>query len=126
VLFDTDVLIWLLRGNEKAARWVEENEDRCLSVITYMELLQGARGGKEVRIIKDFLSDFAFRRLPLTENIGHRASIYMEEYGLESGMCVADALLAATAMENHQVLGTGNQKHYKVIKDLETKIFRPG
>jgi hypothetical protein len=125
MLFDTDVLIWLFRGNEKAARLIDATADRALSVVSYMELLQGARDEREARAIRGFLSDFAFEMVPLTENIGHRASIYMEEYGLKGGMCMPDALLAATAVENRLTICTGNQKHYKVVHDLDLKIFKP-
>ena len=90
-----------------------------------MELLQGARDKKEIRTIKAFLSDFSFQVLPLTENIGHRAMIYVEEYGKKSGMYVADALVAATAVENQLTLCTANRKHYQHINDLSVKIFRP-
>lgn len=90
-----------------------------------MELLQGARDKKESRIIKSFLSDFNFQTLPLTENIGHRALIYIEEYGLKVAMCVADALVAATAVENHLTLSTANRKHYRPIADLDINVFRP-
>ena len=86
MLFDTDVLIWVFRGNERAARLVERTPERLLSTVTYMELLQGARDQREAKCIRSFLSDFGFRVLPLTENIGHRASIYIEEYGLKAGM----------------------------------------
>ena len=125
MLIDTDVLIWLLRGNEKAASLVDATGERHISVVTYMELLQGARNKQESRMIKGFLADFGFHMLPLTENIGHRASIYMEEYGLKAGMCMADALLAATAVENRLTLCTTNQKHYKSIRDLDVKVFLP-
>lgn len=125
MIFDTDVLIWTLRGNLKAAKAINESGPRSVSVITYMELLQGARDGREVRAIKSFLKELQFALLPLTENIGHRASIYMEEYGLTISMSMADALIAATAMENNQSLITGNEKHYKAVKDLELIRFRP-
>lgn len=125
MIVDTDVLIWLLRGHEKAARAVDAADARAVSVVTYMELLQEARNKGEVRTIKAFLTDLQFRLLPLSENIGHRASIYLEEYGLSSGMSLADALLAATAVESREMLLTANQKHYKPVKELEMKIFRP-
>jgi predicted nucleic acid-binding protein len=125
MLFDTDVLIWVLRGNEKAARLLGAAAERHVSVVTYMELLQGARDKHESRMIKSFLNDLAFRMLPLTENIGHRASIYMEEYGLKAGMCMADALLAATAVENRLTLCTANKKHYALMEDIDVKTFLP-
>ena len=125
MLFDTDVLIWYLRGNEKAAVAMEEAESRQLSVVSYMELLQGARDKNEVKVIRNFLKDLDFEIVPLTENIGHRASVYMEEYCLKVEMCLADALLAATAVENHFMLCTGNNKHYKPITEIEIRIFRP-
>jgi len=125
MLFDTDVLIWYLRGSEKAAGAIEEAQDRQISVVSYMELLQGARDKNEIKIIRSFLKDLDFDTVPLTENIGHRASVYMEEYCLKVEMCMADALLASTAVENHLTLCTGNNKHYKLITEIEIKIFRP-
>ena len=125
MLFDTDVLIWVFKGNEKAAKLVEATAERSLSIVTYMELLQGVRDKRELKAVRGFLSDFAFQALPLTENIGHRASIYMEEYALKVGMCMADALIAATAVENQFTLSTGNRRHYKPINDLDVKLFRP-
>ena len=125
MLFDTDVLIWVFRGNQKAASLIDSTEDRRISVVTYMELLQGARDKRETRTIRSFLVDLGFQITPLTENIGHRASIYMEEYALKSAMCLADALLAATAVENQLVLCTANRKHYKHITDIDLSIYKP-
>lgn len=125
MLVDTDVLIWVLRGNAKAAHAVETAEQRCVSIVSFMELLQGARDKQEVKTIKSFLVDLQFKLLPLTENIGHRASIYMEEYGLAVSMSMADALIAAAAVESNQPLLTGNDRHYKPIKELDIRRFRP-
>lgn len=124
MLCDTDVLIWTLRGHTRAAQTIERAEDRALSVVSYMELLQGARDKSEVRTIKAFLADLGFTLMPLTENVGHRASIYMEEYGLAVAMSMADALIAATAVESHQTLVTANAKHYRPIAELQLTRFR--
>lgn len=125
LIFDTDVLVWVFRGNPKAARAVDLSTSRNISVVTYMELLQGARERRESKTIKDFLTDMRFRTLPLNENVGHRASIYVEEYGSASGLGVADALIAATAVEVNDQLLTGNDRHYRHIKELDLKRFRP-
>lgn len=125
MLYDTDILIWVLRGNAKAARLVDEDAGRSLSLVSYMELLQGAAGRGEARLIRSFLTECAFRILPLTENIGHRASIYMEEYISSSGLRVADALIAATAAESRLQLCTGDNRHFRGIRELEISIFRP-
>lgn len=125
MLFDTDIFIWVQRGHEKAAQWIDKASERFLSVQSYMELLQSAQDKTQHQRTKKFLADFSFVTLPLTENIGHRALVYVEEYGLSSGIRAGDALIAATAVENNLPLVTSNQKHFKIIKDLKLKVFKP-
>ena len=125
MIFDTDIFIWAQRGNEKAAKLMEKSEVRCLSIQSFMELLQCARDKKQHKYIKDFLTSFDFLVLPFTENIGHRASIYIEEYTLASGLRSGDAIIAATAVENNLPLATSNVKHFKMIKELKLKSFKP-
>lgn len=124
MFFDTDVLIWAQRGNSKAADAIINAKERYISVVNYMELLQNTQNKKQHQVIKSFFKDFSFITLPLSENIGHRAAIYIEEYGLSSNLRVGDALIAATAVENNLELITANQKHFRVIKDLNLKVFR--
>ena len=125
MIFDTDIFIWAQRGNTKAARIMEKAEDRFLSIQTYMELMQCANNKTQHKYVKDFISSFGFVVLPFTENIGHRASIYIEEYTLSSGLRSGDAIIAATAVENNLTLTSSNLKHYRVIKDLSFKNFKP-
>ena len=125
MIFDTDIFIWIQRGNEKAADLIDRSDHRYLSVFTYMELLQGAKNKTQHKYIKDFLEDYGFLILPLTENIGHRASIYIEEYALVSHLRAGDAVVAATAVENNLPLVSSNAKHFRLIKDLKLKAFKP-
>jgi len=125
MIFDTDIFIWVQRKNIKAAKLMEKSENRLLSTQTYMELLQCAKNKTQHQFVKDFITSYGFIVLPVTENIGHRASIYIEEYTLSSNLRSGDAIIAATAVENNMTLISGNAKHYKMIKDLKLKIFKP-
>jgi len=125
MVFDTDVAIWALRGGAKAAQSINKAKIRAVSLVTYMELVQGARDKRELQAIKAFLTAFEFETLPLTENLGHRASIYLEEYGLVVGMGMADALIAATAIETNATLMTANRQHFKSIQELSLMTFTP-
>ena len=125
MLFDTDILIWIQKGNQKAAKMFEEADVRYISLQTYMELLQCAPSKKHLRVIKSFLNTFNVTVLPLTEEIGHRAAVYVEEYTCAYGVRAGDALIAATASEHELVLVTSNEKHFKPIQSLQLKVFKP-
>ena len=125
MIFDTDIFIWAQRGNRKAARLIDKSQARYLSIQSYMELLQGAKNKTQHKNVRDFISDFGFSVLPLSENIGHRALIYVEEYALSSNMRAGDAIIAATAVENNLPMVSSNAKHFKAIKDLQLQVFKP-
>ncbi|MFZ4778523.1 MAG: type II toxin-antitoxin system VapC family toxin [Terrimicrobiaceae bacterium] len=125
VIFDTDIFIWVQRGNVKAAQLIENEEERLLSLQTYLELLQCAENRRQHEQTKSFLKDFGFLTLPLTENIGHRAAVYIEEYAMSHGLRAGDAIVAATAAENSLTLCTGNGRHFKPITDLKIRVFKP-
>ena len=125
MIFDTDIFIWVQRGNKKAAKLINRSTERFLSVYTYLELLQSAKNKQQHHYINDFLSSFSFVVLPLSGNIGHRALIYIQEYTLSHGLRAGDAVIAATAAENRMTLVSSNAKHFKPIKELKLKVFTP-
>jgi predicted nucleic acid-binding protein len=125
MLFDTDVLIWALRGNRRAASAIDQADRLQVSAVSYMELLKGARDKRDQKATQAFLRDLGFEMLPVTAGISHRAVIYMEEFVLSAGLELADALIAATAGEHGLDLCTANVRHYRVIADLNLKGFRP-
>ena len=125
MLFYTDVLIYAQRGSRRAALAIDNAARRLVSVQSLMELVQGARDKDDLRIIKRFLAELGFTVLPLTENIGHRSLVYVEEYGLSAGLRAGDAIIAASAVENALPLMSANSKHFRPIKELELVIFRP-
>ncbi len=52
MIYDTDILIWVQRGNEKAAKLIEKDDDKYLSIQSYMELLQGAKNKTQHKYVK--------------------------------------------------------------------------
>jgi predicted nucleic acid-binding protein len=125
MIFDTDILVWLQRGNQKAGEFFNSRSERYLSVQTYLELFQDAENKEQQAKVKRLLIDHSLGVLPIDENISHRAMTYILEYGLSHGLQAGDALIAATAVEHNMTLATGNAKHFRAIKGLQVKVFKP-
>jgi len=124
-LVDTDVFIWYLRGNDNAYKLIHSLNDFCISSVTYMELVQGMRNKEELRTLQKTLKQWGVKTLFVSEEISAKALFYVEEYFLSHSMELADSLIASTATQYGMKLITANNKHYKIIKELELKVFRP-
>jgi len=125
MLIDTDVLIWNMRGNERAAELLDGALGFTLSAVTYMELVQGARDKAELRALRRALQFWQATVRPLDDEISNRAMYLIETYALSHGLQMADALIAATAISLGDILVTGNDTHYRMIDGLEIEVFRP-
>ena len=125
MLIDTDVLIWFLRGQSSARDAIAQCRSVELSAVTYMELVQGVRDKEELRMLRRTIRLDDWRILPLTEDVSHRATMYIESYALSDGLRVADALIAAAAVQSGAALMTANTRHYKCIPDIVLEQYRP-
>jgi predicted nucleic acid-binding protein len=125
LIIDTDVLIWELRGNAKAKKLIHENIPFSVSVITYMEIVQGMRNKSELSSFIKQLTKWDVNIIQISNDISTRAMIYVEEYFLSHSMGLADALIAATCVDNSEILLTANEKHYKHIPTMQMKKFNP-
>lgn len=124
MIFDTDVLTWCFCGDQRALAAIGSEKERAISIISLMELVQGARSLVEVAEIRRFLRDNSFRILPVNEAMSPLAASLMETHALRSGLQVADALIAAAARESGEILMTGNVRHLRPIPGLRLKAFR--
>ncbi|MFQ5355564.1 MAG: type II toxin-antitoxin system VapC family toxin [Mariprofundaceae bacterium] len=124
-LIDTGVIIWHMRGNEKARHAIYQFDKPAISIITQMELVQGLRNKREQVTLRRFLDQFDFTVFPVSETISQRALFLMEEWRLSHQMLMADALIAASAIEHGLALLTGNEKHYHFLTMLKLKAFKP-
>lgn len=107
---DTDVFVDHLRG----ARRLRPDGDRLwYSVVTRCELFAG-RGADE-DAIRLLLSPFT--ELPVDRAIAQRAGRLRRQVGIR----IADALIAASALEHGLTLVTRNLRHYQPVPDLPVR-----
>ena len=126
MMVDTDVLIWYMRGNEKAKGVIDKLGSFSISAVTYMEIVQGIRNAEELKILKRFMLQRRVPCLPLDPSTTDRAIYLVERYALSHGLRFADALIAATVDIRGETLLTANVAHYKMIPGMTLEPFRPG
>jgi len=124
MLVDTDVLIWNLRGNDKAAALLDRQTALAISAVSYMELVQGLRNKQEMQALRQALRFWSAEIIHISDAISARACFLMEEHALGDSLQLADALIAATALEHGLELHTANVKHYRKISGMILKQFR--
>lgn len=125
MLVDTDVLIWYLKGNQAAWEEIAGLPRFFISVVTYMELVQGMRNKQELMALRRALKAWDTKIVYISEGISAKALFYVEQYYLSNSMQLADALIGATAVEHGLQLMTANIKHYKMLQDISLKAFKP-
>lgn len=125
MIIDTDVIIWYMKGNQNAYKALEGSRSFNISVVTYMELVQGMRDKNELNNLRRALHDWESKILYISEEISVKAMFFVEQHFLSHSIQLADALIGSTAIFYGLPILTGNDKHYKILKDLQVKKFRP-
>jgi predicted nucleic acid-binding protein len=125
MLIDTDILIWYMRGNDKAYEAIETRPGFSISVVTYIELVQGMRNKGELNEFRKTMRRWNAKIIQINEEISVKAMFYIERYYLSHSLGLADALIGATAITNGLALLSGNDKHYRIIKECKVDKFRP-
>ena len=99
MLVDFDVIIWNWRGNDKAAALLATAHGISVSAVSYMELVQGMRNQREWKNLQADLKLWQASVLPITETISVRAVKLVEAHFRSHHLQLADALIAATALD---------------------------
>jgi predicted nucleic acid-binding protein len=105
VLFDTNILIDYLNGIKPAKKEIEKYSQRCISQITWMEVMVGATEVTE-NLLHGFL--LGFERLTINDDIAAQAVKLRQNYRIK----LPDAIVWATAQLNGCVLITRNTKNF--------------
>lgn len=124
LLIDSDVLIDYLRGEARAAAFLEEHpETLMISAISVAELFSGVREGNERKALNTFL--LAFEAVPVDAGVAERGGLYRREFGKSHGTGLADALIAASAVESQAQLVTLNTKRFPMLQDVLVPYRKP-
>jgi len=119
ILCDTNIIIELLKGNEKLISYVEKLglDNIAISSVTLMELYFGVFNKTELQQIKKYIQGIPV--LHIATNISETAVSLIEQYAKSHTLNIPDALIAATAIENNLKLLTLNVKDFKYISELK-------
>ncbi|MEK7563636.1 MAG: PIN domain-containing protein [Patescibacteria group bacterium] len=114
VVLDTNVVLYLLRANERWLRIVEELHPRVVGVsaMTFMEVEMGIMTESEQNVSDRFFSEAVI--IPVHESIARTATMFLRERSRSlRSPHLADAIIAATAAELGIPILTNNPKDFK-------------
>lgn len=113
VLYDSDVIIELLRGRKNIVQKVLALEQSGVptycTAISWAEIYAGIRPGEESLTAAFFE---ARGEVVLDAAVGRLAGSYLARFAQSHGLELADALIAAAAVSSGLTLWTVNRKHY--------------
>jgi tRNA(fMet)-specific endonuclease VapC len=125
-LLDTDTLVYSLKSNEAVHRKFEQYADvpKAISVITYGELLFGARRSQQViknlATVKRIAELFPVLEVnvPVMETFAElKTLLYKSGTPLDD----MDLIIASTALFYNMVVVTNNDRHFSRIPGLKTE-----
>lgn len=122
-LIDTDILIWVLRGNEKYTSLLKNlarKETLTISTITIAEIYKNIYPAELVRT-ENLLNEL--QNFDVTPLIAKQAGLYWQEYSKKlKNLSLIDCLVAATANTNEVILVSLNRRHFP-MRDIKLLDF---
>lgn len=122
-LVDTNILIWVIRGEKNYVRWFEElkqGSSLSISTITVAEIYKNVFPGELVNT-EAIIGDFEI--WDVTANIAKQGGLYWQQYFRNlKGLHVLNCIIAGTAKEHDLTLVTLNTRHFP-MKDI--KVMNP-
>jgi predicted nucleic acid-binding protein len=115
-IIDTCILIDYLRGIPSAQHYLTTSTQRAISIITWMEILVGAKTEQESHILRQFLQQFQL--INLDKIISEQAVTLRQQYRMR----LPDAIIWATAKVYNAQLVTRNTKDFS---NHHTDVYIP-
>ena len=105
-VFDTNILIDYLNGHAAAKREIDRYDSRLISLITWMEIMAGAKDAAEEAILRGFLRQFGVCEIsrPIAEQA---VKLRRTDHAR-----LPDAIIHATAKQEECLLITRNTRDF--------------
>ena len=122
---DSDILIWHLRGDQKALYFLNELQEKkefelWIGAIQRAEVVFFMRKEEEKNTLL-FLSEF--KTAPIDQTIVDAAGVLYRKWNPTHGTDINDALLAATVKQTGGKIYGLNKKHYAMPEIIFEKPF---
>lgn len=105
-VFDTNILIDFLQGSLKAKEELSKYDSCLISIVTWMEVMVGAKDGKQQETLREFLSGFTVCHLDAAT-----AEVAVK-IRREKKLRLPDAIILATSRELGCLLVTKNTRDF--------------
>ncbi len=123
IVLDTDIVIWILRGNQAMVAAIDSfvsQEPVGISTITVAEIYKNVFP-IEMPAVEDFI--FHQELFPVSLDIAKTAGLYWNQYHHRlKNLSLTDCLIAATAKIHQAALATMNVKHFPMD---DIKLLNP-
>ena len=124
VLLDTNIVIYLFKKEKKYVDFVENygEENIGISVVTYMEVLVGAKNDREESLIQGLIDRFEI--IPLTVSVARDCAAWIRKRRQKSlrHPGFSDAVIGQTALALGTPLATNNPKDFAAFKELTVVV----
>src|SRR3989344_1220397 len=119
-LIDTDIIIWVLRGNKKYEELLQNLKDKdtlSISTVTIAEIYENIFPSEIVKT-ENVLNEL--QTWDVTPEIAKQAGLYWQEFIKQlKNLSLIDCFIASTASINNLTLVSLNTKHFP-MKDIKT------
>jgi hypothetical protein len=118
IMVDTDVMVDLLQGKPPAIAWFAANRQQIvLSTLVVLELFNGCRDKRELNFVQSTLQHV--KTAWLSKHHAEEARSVFEAIHLKNAIGIIDVLIGQTAIQEGLTLYTFNEKHYKMIPNIQ-------
>lgn len=118
-LIDTDIIIWILRGNKKYEDLLQNlkyKDSLSISTVTIAEIYKNIYPSEMVKT-ENVLHEF--ETWDVTTLIAKQAGLYWQQYSKQiKNLSLTDCLIAGTANVNNSILVSLNSRHFP-MKDIQ-------